>query len=132
MEFLKDKWKGILLCLILALPCWFLGKAVPVVGAPVFGILLGMALMRFLPAREQLKGGIAFTSKKVLQYAVILLGFGLNLSVVLETGVQSLPIICSTIAISLIMAWLLRKISPHSSAWDPASAGAAPWRPPPR
>ena len=110
MEFLKDKWKGILLCLILALPCWFLGKAVPVVGAPVFGILLGMALMRFLPAREQLKGGIAFTSKKILQYAVILLGFGLNLSVVLETGVQSLPIICSTIAISLIMAWLLRKI----------------------
>ena len=110
MEFLKDKWKGILLCLILALPCWFLGKAVPVVGAPVFGILLGMAQMRFLPAREQLKGGIAFTSKKVLQYAVILLGFGLNLSVVLETGVQSLPIICSTIAISLIMAWLLRKI----------------------
>ena len=110
MEFLKDKWKGILLCLILALPCWFLGKAVPVVDAPVFGILLGMALMRFLPAREQLKGGIAFTSKKVLQYAVILLGFGLNLSVVLETGVQSLPIICSTIAISLIMAWLLRKI----------------------
>ena len=110
MEFLKDKWKGILLCLILALPCWFLGKAVPVVGAPVFGILLGMALMRFLPAREQLKGGIAFTSKKVLQYAVILLGFGLNLSVVLETGVQSLTIICSTIAISLIMAWLLRKV----------------------
>ena len=110
MEFLKDKWKGILLCLILALPCWFLGKAVPVVGAPVFGILLGMALMRFLPAREQLKGGIAFTSKKVLQCAVILLGFGLNLSVVLETGVQSLPIICSTIAISLIMAWLLRKV----------------------
>ena len=79
------------------------------VGAPVFGILLGMALMRFLPAREQLKGGIAFTSKKILQYAVILLGFGLNLSVVLETGVQSLPIICSTIAISLIMAWILQK-----------------------
>ena len=49
MEFLKDKWKGILLCLILALPCWFLGKAVPVVGAPVFGILLGMAQMRFQP-----------------------------------------------------------------------------------
>ena len=109
MDFFKDKWKGILACLILALPCWFLGKAVPVVGAPVFGILLGMALMRFLPAREQLKGGIAFTSKKILQYAVILLGFGLNLSVVLETGVQSLPIICSTIAISLIMAWILQK-----------------------
>ena len=76
MQFLKDNWKGIILCFALSLPCWFLGKAVPVVGAPVFGILLGMALMRFLPAREQFQSGIAFTSKKVLQYAVILLGFG--------------------------------------------------------
>ena len=101
MQFLKDNWKGIILCFALSLPCWFLGKAVPVVGAPVFGILLGMALMRFLPAREQFQSGIAFTSKKVLQYAVILLGFGLNLGVVLETGKQSLPIICSTITISL-------------------------------
>ena len=42
MDFFKDKWKGILACLILALPCWFLGKAVPVVGAPVFGILLAV------------------------------------------------------------------------------------------
>ena len=110
MQFLKDNWKGIILCFALSLPCWFLGKAVPVVGAPVFGILLGMALMRFLPAREQFQSGIAFTSKKVLQYAVILLGFGLNLGVVLETGKQSLPIICSTITISLVMAWILRKV----------------------
>ena len=110
MQFFKDNWKGIILCFALSLPCWFLGKAVPVVGAPVFGILLGMALMRFLPAREQFQSGIGFTSKKVLQYAVILLGFGLNLGVVLETGKQSLPIICSTITISLVMAWILRKV----------------------
>ena len=66
MQFIKNNWKGILLCLVLALPCWFLGKVVPVVGAPVFGILLGMVLARFLPARDQLQSGIAFTSKKVL------------------------------------------------------------------
>ncbi len=60
MQFLKDNWKGIILCFALSLPCWFLGKAVPVVGAPVFGILLGMALMRFLPAREQFQSGIGF------------------------------------------------------------------------
>ena len=110
MQFIRKNGIGILLCFALALPCWLLGKSVPVVGAPVFGILLGMALMRFLPAREQMRSGIAFTSKKVLQYAVILLGFGLNLRVVLATGAQSLPIICSTIATSLIMAWLLQKI----------------------
>ena len=110
MTFLKENVKGILLCLVLALPCWLLGKMIPVVGAPVFGILLGMALARVLPAKEQLQKGIAFTSKKILQYAVILLGFGLNLGVVFETGKQSLPIICSTISVSLIMAALLHKI----------------------
>ena len=54
--------------------------------------------------------GITFVSKKVLQYAVILLGFGLNLSVILETGKQSLPIIVTTISTSLIIAYLLHKV----------------------
>lgn len=110
MSFIKTNWKGVVLCFVIALPCWFLGKALPLVGAPVFGILLGMILNRFLPRRELFKDGIAFTSKKVLQYAVILLGFGLNLRVILETGRQSLPIICSTIATSLIVAFLLHKV----------------------
>ena len=110
MSFLKENWKGIALCFVLACPCWLLGKMIPLVGAPVFGILLGMILNRFLPRREDYKSGIAFTSKKILQYAVILLGFGMNLRVVLETGRQSLPIICSTIAASLIAAFLLHKV----------------------
>ena len=54
--------------------------------------------------------GIAFTSKKILQYAVILLGFGMNLSVVLETGRQSLPIILATITTSLVIAYILHRV----------------------
>lgn len=46
----------------------------------------------------------------MLQYAVILLGFGLNISVVLATGKQSLPIIVCTIATSLIVAYVLHKV----------------------
>lgn len=51
-----------------------------------------------------------FTSKKILQYAVILLGFGMNLNVVLRTGKQSLPIILATISTSLIIALSLHKL----------------------
>lgn len=109
-KFVASSWKGIALCLVIALPCWFLGKLVPIIGAPVFGIVVGMAITRFLPKKEQFKGGITFTSKKVLQYAVILLGFGLNLRVVLETGVQSLPIILSTITAALLSAYLLHRV----------------------
>lgn len=110
MSFIQKNVKGILLCLVLAIPCWFLGQAVPVVGGPVFGILAGMLITLLLKDKTQFQSGITFLSKKVLQYAVILLGFGLNLSVILETGKQSLPIILATISTSLIIAYVLHRI----------------------
>ena len=101
MSFIQKNAKGILLCLVLAIPCWFLGQAVPVVGGPVFGILAGMLITLLLKDKTQFQSGITFVSKKVLQYAVILLGLGLNLSVILETGKQSLPIILATSRLSI-------------------------------
>lgn len=110
MLFVKDRLQGILVCFILALPAYFLGKEYEVVGGPVFAILLGMILSKFVRERDILKSGITFTSKKVLQYAVILLGFGLNLATVVSVGITSLPIIISTIATSLITAYIVFKL----------------------
>lgn len=110
MEFLQKKGPGILLCLVIALPCLMLGKQLPVVGGPVFAILAGMVITLFLKDKTKLQGGITFTSKKILQYAVILLGFGLNLSEIAKVGMQSLPIILSTITTSLVIAFLLHKL----------------------
>lgn len=106
----KKNYKGVTLCLLIAVPAFFLGKALPLVGGPVFGILLGMLLALVIKKRESLNPGITFTSKKILQYAIILLGFGLNLSVILATGKQSLPIILSTITTSLVVAYILCKL----------------------
>ena len=76
MANVKNVAPGVGLCAAIALPCWFLGEALPVVGGPVFAILIGMviALWWKQPARGTVQDGIAFTAKKVLQYAVILLG----------------------------------------------------------
>ena len=109
MEFWKKTAPGVLMCLALAVPSWLLGRAFPVIGGPVFAILAGMAAARALKGRARFQAGIAFTSKKVLQYAVILLGFGLNLSELARVGAQSLPIICATIATSLAVAFALCK-----------------------
>ncbi len=109
MEFWKKAGPGLLLCLILAIPSWLLGHAFPVIGGPVFAILMGMVVSLVLRDRTRYQAGIAFTSKKILQYAVILLGFGLNLSEIAKVGAQSLPIICTTITMSLVIAFLLRK-----------------------
>ena len=112
MANVKNVAPGVGLCAAIAIPCWFLGEALPVVGGPVFAILIGMviALLWKQPVRGAVQDGIGFTAKKVLQYAVILLGFGMNLSVIWQTGKQSLPIIVVTITTSLVVAWLLHKL----------------------
>lgn len=108
-NIVRERWKGVLFCLIIAIPATLLGKQIEVVGGPVFAILFGMVLALVFPKnrREQLAAGVTYTSKKVLQYAVILLGFGMNLSQILSKGTQSLPIIVATISTSLVIAFVL-------------------------
>ena len=100
---------GIIICLIIAIPSYILGTYFPIIGGPVIAILAGMAVAIVLKDKSAFDRGIKFVSKKVLQWAVILLGFGMNLSVVAETGLQSLPIIISTITVSLLVAFFLSK-----------------------
>lgn len=110
MQSFPKKLPGIAVCLAIAVPSWLLGKLVPVIGGPVISILLGMVIALLWTPGETFKPGVGFTSKKVLQAAVVLLGFGLNLNVVLQTGKQSLPIIVCTIATSLVVAFVLHKL----------------------
>ena len=107
MNFLKNNAAGLLLCLIIAVPSWFLGLAVPVIGGPVFAILFGMILTLILAKKEPFLAGINFTSKKIIQAAVVFLGFGINLTEIMAKGRQYLPIIVSTLATSPVIGFLL-------------------------
>lgn len=109
MNFIKKNIPGILVCFLIAIPSWLIGKAFPVIGGPVIAILAGMVITLFWAEKGNAESGIKWTSKIILQTAVVLLGFGMNLGVILQTGKQSLPIIVCTISTSLIIAWILRK-----------------------
>ena len=109
MEFIRKNYTGILVCFGIAVPAWLLGKAFPIIGGPVLSILFGMLIALFWNDKGKAAAGIKWTSKIILQTAVVLLGFGLNLGVIFETGKQSLPIIVCTISISLLLAWALHK-----------------------
>ncbi|HFI0468191.1 TPA: YeiH family protein [Streptococcus suis] len=111
----KENARGIGLCLVLAAVSQCLGSWISLVGGPVFALLIGMSLHSYVARKNAIQPGLTFTSKKILQYAVICLGFGLNLSAVLTVGRQSLPIILSTISFALILAFLLWKWLPISS-----------------
>ena len=105
----KKDISRILFSALIAACAYFLGKKFPVIGGPVFGILFGIILNNF-NRPESLEAGIKFTSKKVLQLAVVLLGFGLNLSEIIVVGKSSLLIILSTISTALIIAFVAAKV----------------------
>lgn len=110
MNFVKKNGSGILVCLAIAIPSWLIGKKFPVVGGAVIAIIAGMILTMFWSNKGKAEEGIKWTSKIILQTAVVLLGFGMNLGVIFQTGKQSLPIILCTITTSLIVAWILQKV----------------------
>lgn len=110
MNFIKQNWSGILVCLVIAIPSWLLGKIFPVIGGAVIAIIAGMIVTLFWNDKGKAEAGIKWTSKIILQTAVVLLGFGMNLGVIFQTGKQSLPIIICTITTSLIIAWILQKV----------------------
>ena len=109
-SFLSKNLFGMLICFLITLPAWFLGKRFPIIGGPVIAIIAGMIITLFWNDKGRADSGIKFTSKYILQAAVVFLGFGLNLSVVLQTGRQSLPIIICTISTALIIAFILHKL----------------------
>lgn len=106
----ENKVKGIVFCFLMAIPASYLGSLFPIIGGPLFSIVIGILIGGILKERKEIfESGIKFVSKKVLQYAVILLGFGLNLQMILQVGKESLPIIVSTIATSLIISYIVSK-----------------------
>ena len=119
MKLTKKTIPGVLICVAVATVATILAKirignvSFEVVGAPVFAILMGMIITLIAPAlavKDAYQSGIKFTSKKILQWAVIILGFSLNLGTIAKVGTQSLPVIICTISISLIMAFLMMKV----------------------
>ena len=80
----------------------------PVIGAPVCGIVFGVARrcrVAQTVARRPLQPGVAFASRTVLQLAIVVLGSGLSLAEVAHTGLSSLPVMLGTLSLALVAAW---------------------------
>lgn len=79
----------------------------------MFTILIGMLITLInssFSRNDNFQAGIKFTSKKILQWAVVILGFSLNLGTIAKVGTQSLPVIVCTISTALITAFIMMKL----------------------
>lgn len=98
---MKTIWKtlpGLALAAAIAALARFLESLLPihVVGASVIALFLGMLINAFWQPAA-LKPGLKFASKKLLKFAIILLGASLNIHVILSVGKLSLLVMCFTL-----------------------------------
>lgn len=103
---------GLAVTVLVAAAATALGRLVPIVGGPVFGIVLGAVAAALVPGlrSERLGPGYAVAAKPVLQLSIVALGTGLSLQQVLRVGSDSLPVMLGTLAVALGGAWLLGRL----------------------
>lgn len=90
---------GIIVSLLLAAIAKLLESLLPIhiIGASVIALFLGMLINHFFKPNKLIGTGLKFTSKKILKFAIILLGASLNINVILNVGKLSLTVMCFTL-----------------------------------
>lgn len=90
---------GFLLALVIALASRWLESLLPIhlIGASVIALFIGMLINHFCKPNETVGIGLKFTSKKILKFAIILLGASLSIGTILEVGKMSLIVMLFTL-----------------------------------
>jgi uncharacterized integral membrane protein (TIGR00698 family) len=109
LKVIINKLPGIALAAIIAIPAWLIGLAFPIVGSPVLGILFGM-ILAFWKRPAMFNDGVKYTSKKLLQYSIILLGFSMNLFSIFNVGSQTLVLMAFTLTATFLTAFVAGKL----------------------
>ncbi len=102
-----DTLPGLIIALVIAAIAYILGRFLPVVGGPVFGITLGIIVASLWKVPASFGKGLKFTSKYILQLAVILLGFEMNMASVIKVGQQSIWVIFLTLTAAFLTVFLV-------------------------
>ena len=98
MKVLK-LFPGILLSILIAFVACFIESLLPIhlIGSAVIAMFIGIILNYFLKNTCVFENGLKFTSKKILKFAIILLGLSLNITTILNVGKMSLMVMIFTL-----------------------------------
>ena len=114
MEKIRKLLPGCALALVIAaaaklLEMWESAANLHFIGASVIAMFIGMIVNRFYKPNSVTAPGIKFTSKKILKFAIILLGASLNISTVLTVGRFSLTVMVFTLATCFGLGYVIGK-----------------------
>ena len=90
---------GILLSAVIAALAMWVESLLPIhlIGSAVIAMFVGMLLNSLVSKTNLFVSGLKFTSKKLLKFAIILLGLSLNITTILHVGKMSLTVMVFTL-----------------------------------
>ena len=93
-----DLLPGLALAVVIAIVARFLENMLPIhlIGASVIALFIGMLINHYYNS-DKIKPGLKFTSKKILKFAIVLLGASLSIKTVLTIGKLSLTVMIFTL-----------------------------------
>ena len=96
---------GFILALSIATIATIIGKQIPVIGAPVICIVIGVTIAAIRKPSAKYRPGIAMSSKLILQISIVVLGSQLSLKEIVKVGFTSLPVMLGSLLVSLAGAY---------------------------
>ncbi len=102
-----DVLPGLGLTMPIAAVATLIGTLLPILGAALPAIVIGVAIAVVRRPAARFVPGIEFSGRFLLQLAVVLLGAQLSLGAILAVGAESLPVMASTLIVCLFGAWAI-------------------------
>lgn len=112
-------FSGLIVTISAALVSWFVGPLIPGLNAVIFGLLLGVLLGNLIKLPVSFSEGIKFSSSNILEFAIVLMAFEINLSELSRVGFPILTtVVTSIILILMTTLFLSKRLScPGANGW---------------
>lgn len=90
---------GIIIALLIAAIAKYIEELLPIhlIGASVIALFIGIIVNSLRQPNEMIKPGLKFTSKRILKFAIVLLGSSLSIGTVLTVGKLSIVVMFFTL-----------------------------------
>jgi len=105
-----SKSPGLLLIAMITFVAMIVAPFIPGFGTALVALAGGMLVRQLLVQFDSYHSGVSWAEKYVLETAIVLIGFGLNLSQVQQLGSTSIILVISSFIVLLVTTLLLQKL----------------------
>lgn len=107
---MKNSISGILFSAVIGLIAYLLAPFVPLANSIVLALLMGILIANMIPLPEKMNVGIKFSSKNLLEIAIIFLGFGISFQDIANLGWGIVGVLVGTIVLILLATLYLSNL----------------------